>query len=326
MCITCILVLGVSLTSCTQSPEAERIPLVGYIVGYPPFLPVKDAFVGEMERLGYVDGETIQYDIDTSFIDSEKGAALLQEYLSREYDLLMVMGTEMALLAKEMTKESQSPLVFGYVMLEGHSLVNTISRPGGNMTGVRFPGPDLAVRRVELLLAAKPETKTILIPYLAGYPNILPQLSAIHQSDFGKEITYLEVPSSRPQELQDYLNRYQKSGKPPIDGIVLLAEPLSVDERFANIFVPFSKEKAIPIVGLDTPAHRGELLFSIFTDNDLAGTQMAFLADKVLKGENPGDIPILSPDYKLSINAENAEELGVTIPDAVINQASQINR
>ena len=121
------------------------------MLGLEFFAEVVDTFVEEMESYGYIDGETVVYDIQKMTLDPERETRVLDKFVANEVDLIVTIPTEVTMQAKKITAGSGIPVLFGYASLEGTDLVKSITEPGGNLTGVRFPGPDHAVKRLEIL-------------------------------------------------------------------------------------------------------------------------------------------------------------------------------
>ena len=103
-----------------------------------------------------------------------------------------------------------------------------------------------------------------------------------------------------------------------------MAEPLAVNKDFFDIFGTFAKAQNIPVIGVSMNATGVNTLIGLYPGNKLAGSQLALLADKILKGETPGKIPILSPDYELYIDLTLAQELDIEIPEDLLNKADYI--
>ena len=81
--------------------------------------------------------------------------------------------------AKAATEGTDIPVVFAYAATEETGLIESVRQPGGNITGVRYPGPDIALKRFEVMRELAPEAKRMWIPYQRGYPIVAPQLEAL---------------------------------------------------------------------------------------------------------------------------------------------------
>ena len=113
-----------------------------------------------------------------------KYKSVLQKFVADKVDAIFVFPTEASLEAKTATQGTNIPVVFNFAFIEGMGLVDSVRAPGGNITGVRYPGPDIAIKRFEIMRALVPQAKRMLIPYQKGYPIVTPQV---------------EVPCGRPR-------------------------------------------------------------------------------------------------------------------------------
>src|SRR5204862_2918700 len=117
-------------------------------------------------------------------------------------DLIFVFPTEVSIAAKKAIQGTNIPVVFAQAFIEQSNLVNSVREPGGNITGVRFPGPDLAIKRLEVLLELAPKAKRLWVPYQKGYPNVPPQLEALRPAAAAAGVTLVEAPFANVTELQ----------------------------------------------------------------------------------------------------------------------------
>jgi putative ABC transport system substrate-binding protein len=238
-------------------------------------------------------------------------------------DLIFVFPTEVAAAAKVVTQGTGIPVLFANANIEGIDLVNSVREPGGNVTGVRFPGPDLALKRFDILRQLAPDAKRFYLPYQKGYPNVEPQLEALRPQAEAAGITLIESPLSTVAEIEADLASLANGDDPGMDAILVVAEPLSVTPELIDAVGKFAYEHKIPFGG---SAAMGDYPtpFGVFTDNVDVGKQAAPLADKILKGIEAGTIPVLSAENFLQVNIEAARQLDMELPEGLISQANQI--
>jgi putative ABC transport system substrate-binding protein len=135
-----------------------------------------------------------------------------------------VFPTEAALEAKAATSATGIPVIFINALIEGVGLINSIREPGGNITGVRWGGTDLAIKRFEILYEMVPTIKRMIIIYMRGYPIVKNQLDALQPIANKNGITLLEIPANDPGEVASELAKLKINSS--TDAILAIAEPL----------------------------------------------------------------------------------------------------
>ena len=205
------------------------------------------------------------------------------------------------------------------------ALIDSVSAPGGNITGVRFPSADIANKRLQILNEMVPGAKRIFVPYLKGYPNVPGQLEVIRQQARSLGLTLIEYGATSPDDLQARLNGLAAGDDPGVDAILMIAEPLAITPPFYGVIGKFSYEHKIPIGGalMDVEGEYPSI-FGLLPDAKTTGEQAALLADKTLKGTQAGTIPVVTSESVFQINYKAAQALGVTVPEGLLKQADEI--
>jgi putative ABC transport system substrate-binding protein len=279
-----------------------------------------------MVELGYIEGENIIYDVQKTDFDMAVYKTILDKFVADKVDLILAFPTEASIEAKNVTQGTDIPVVFNFALIEGMGLVDSVREPGGNITGVRYPGPDIAVKRFEILLAIMPEIKQVWIPYQRGYPIVQPQLDALRPVAEAAGVTLIEFPADNAAELEAELQaRAQQSGA-GMDAIMFLAEPLTVTPDNFAVIGRFADEQGVPIGGALMSVEGHESIFGVNVNSYDTGKLAAPLADKILKGTPAGTIPVVSADLFVQINYKVAQAMGLTVPESVLAQADEIIR
>src|SRR4030042_3121201 len=159
--------------------KTEKVYHVGILSGLDYFADTTDGFRAKMTELCYIEGKNIVYDVEKTNIDITSYRNILKKFVDEKVDMIFVFPTEASLEAKAIAQGTGIPVVFANVNIEDTGLVNSVREPGGNISGVRFSGPDLALRRFEILHELVPQAKRVWIPYQRGYPIIANQLEAL---------------------------------------------------------------------------------------------------------------------------------------------------
>lgn len=320
-----LLVMGLLFGACTG--QHQQVYHIGVLSGLDFIAPVTDGFKAQMTTLGYTEGETIIYDIQSpGVIDPVIYQSILEKFVADHVDLILVFPTEASLLAKEVTKDTDIPVVFAFSFTDGVDLIDSIAQPGGNITGVSYPSTDIAAKRLELLLEIAPEAKQIWIPFLKDYPSVPGQMSVLNALAEARGLTLIEFAAASPQELQAEMDRRATSETLGIDGILLLAEPLAATPDFFVLLSQFALAHQLPFGGNLMMLDGNSSIYGLNPDPYDAGLQAAFVADKIFQGIPAGQIPVSSTEGVLIINVGFAQAMGITVPEGLLNQADEIIR
>ena len=319
-----IVVSSLLLSGCSDTKAASKVHRVGILNGFPPFASIIDGFKGKMTELGYVEGENIIYDIQTPNFGPAAEQSALEQFVADEVDLIFVFPTGPSLAAKNVTKGTNIPVVFAMAGLEGNDLVESVSQPGGNVTGVRFAGPDSTIKRLEFLLEIVPQTKRLYITYNKDYPASQVSAEALRPVASSMGITLIEEPVASVEELQANLQTH--AAAEDIDAILVMPDDLTQSPGGWPMIAQFAAEHNIPIGGAAAFTADTGALFSYVADFVEVGEEAAPLADKILNGTPAGTIPVITPVEYLRINYKAAEELGLTVPDGLLGLASEVIR
>jgi putative ABC transport system substrate-binding protein len=316
-------VLILSGCGAQAAPKTYR---VGVLSGLNFVANITDGFKAEMTKLGYVEGQNIVYDVQKTDFDMAAYKRILQKFVADKVDLIVVFPTEATLEAKAATQGTDIPVVFTFALIEGMGIVDSVREPGGNITGVRYPGPDVAVKRFEVMRKLAPQAKRMLVPYQKGYPIVTPQLEALRPVAEAAGITLIEVPADNAAELEAELKALAQSAEFGVDGVLMIVEPLAVTPDAFAVMAKFAADHKVPIGGALISVGEYSSIFGINVDNIKVGEQTAPLADKIFKGIQAGTIPVVSAESFLQIDYKAAQKQGVTLPEGLLSQADEIIR
>ncbi|MBN2390198.1 MAG: ABC transporter substrate-binding protein [Anaerolineae bacterium] len=319
-----VVVAGLLLSGCGKpSPKVYR---VGVLSGLDFVASITDGFKEGMAELGYVEGENIVYDVQATDFDMAVYQSVLKKFVDDKVDLILAFPTEASIEAKTATQGTDIPVIFSFALIEGMGLVDSVREPGGNVTGVRYPGPDIAVKRFEILREIVPDATRIWIPYQKGYPIVEPQLAALYPVAEDAGVTLIEFPAENAAELEVELSARAQQADIGMDAIMFLAEPLTVTPDTFVVIGRFADEQRIPIGGALMVVEGHETIFGVNVVPYDTGKQAAPLADKIFKGTEVGTIPVVSAENFIQINYKATQALGLTVPESVLNQANEIIR
>ncbi len=310
-------------SGCRQ--KKQKVFRVGIVSsGAEPFASIADGFKAKMTELGYIEGENILYDLQRTHMDPQRGKQITGKFVEDNVDLIFAFPTEPAVAAKAATQGTNIPVLFALAGIEGNDLVKSVSKPGGNVTGVRFPGPELTIKRLEILHELVPDAKRIYLVYDPNYPTAPSSLEQLRSASLLMNLTLVEDTVNNIDELNAALQKRSALDDIGIDAILIMPEVLTqTPDGFAAI-LKFANEHKIPIGGsISFTADLGAM-FSLVPDNIEMGEHAAVLAHKIFKGTPPGKIMVVTPNSRLRLNYKVIEELGLEVPEGLLGRADEI--
>jgi putative ABC transport system substrate-binding protein len=325
--LTWVMVATLLLSGCgqTQTPTKE-VYQVGIIFSRSGFDDIANGFKARMTELGYVEGENIAYDIQTVDGDKLTAQQISEKFVADQVDLIVACGAGGAIAAKKATEGTDIPVVFSYLSIEGTTLVNSVREPGGNITGVRNPGPEIMAKRLELLHTIMPQLKRLYIAYQADYATAPSTLEALRPAVAALGIELVEAHITNSADISADLAARAQAEDIGIDAILIMPDAVSQSTESWAAISQFAVEHSLPVVGNTVAQAKQGALFSYaptFSDN---GMQAGLLADKILKGTPAGTLPVVTPDAQLFLNYKVAQQLGLTVPEGLLKQAVEIIR
>jgi len=322
LCTVLLIAFCIFFSGCYE--KTQELYNVGILSGLDYIDDAADGFKTKMTTLGYIEGENIVYDLQKTNFDMSIYKNILKKFVSDKVDLIFVFPTEASQEAKLATEGTGIPVVFAIANIEGTDLIDSIQKPGGNITGVRYPGPDIALKRFEIMNELVPNATSMWIPYQRGYPIASSQLDVLHAATSAVGVSLIEAPADNASELQIYLDARANLDDIGIDAILFLAEPLAVTNDAFKVMGKFADEYNIPIGGALMIEGDYESVFGVHVDSFAVGMQAAFIADKIFRGAHAGDIPVVSAENYVQINYGAAQKLGLNVSEGLLSMADEI--
>ena len=266
---------------------------------------------------GYVIGQNLILEERYADGDLEKVPALIADLLALKVDLLVTVGTSASLAARRAT--STVPIVMASSDPVGSGLVASLSRPGGNVTGLSLLASDYSAKWLGLLKELVPELHRVAVlsdPDNAGLAREVEQLQAAART-LDIELT---VFSTKRADIEASLTSVTNGG---FGGLVMTTDPFL--EAYTARIIALTSERRLPaIYPFSTAVARGGLM-SYSADILAMWRRAATYVDRILKGERPGDLPIEQPTViNLKINLKTAKALGIAVPTSLIVAADEV--
>jgi putative ABC transport system substrate-binding protein len=327
MCILLVMVC-VYLTGCGEKAQEKKVYRVGILHVSGAFSLIRDGFKAKMTELGYIEGQNITYDnleVPQKATPAE-AQAVAQKFVDDKVDLIFAFPTPSAIAAHAATGGTNIPVIFVFANLEGTNLIESVREPGGNMTGVRYPGPEVIIKRLEILLEIVPHVKRVWIGYDKNHSNTTPTLEVLRPAAASLGVTLVEVPAGTLGDLEADLKARAASAALGLDAIILMLDGFNQGPKGYALLSTFAAEHNVPLAGgvLSTVEHGA--VFGNSPNLVKAGELAAPLADKIFKGTPVGTIPVLTPEQELYINYKVAQELGLRVSEGLLSMADEIIR
>ncbi len=309
-----------------RKPPEGVVYQVGILNGLSFAAEAVDGFKAGMTKLGYIEGENIIYDLQETEFDMAIYRGVLQQFVADEVDLIFVFPTEASQESKAAIEGTDVPMVFCVANIEDTGLVDSLREPGGNVTGVRYPGPDIALKRFEVMRELVPEAKRMVVPYQRGYPIVPSQLEALGPVAEDAGVTLIELPADDAADVETGLEALAKEGDIGVDAILIIPEPLAVTPEPFLAMARFAFENKIPIGGAMMEVESYGSVFDVGINHFETGKQAAPLADKIFRGTPAGTIPVVSSESYLKLNYKLAQEIGLTVSRGLLSRSDEIIR
>jgi putative ABC transport system substrate-binding protein len=299
--------IGFLLTPSLESPEGRAL---------------RDAFSQGLREHGYVEGQTIVTEYRAADGKIDRLPALATELARLKVHLIVAMGTATARAAQQAT--TGIPIVAA-IMGDpvGDGLVASLARPGGNITGLTFLGPELVPKRLELLKEALPNVSRVAALWHPGAfsertTREMVQRTQVAARTLGVQLQLVEVRS-----LDDLDHAFSTMTRDRVSALIVFPSPMLFNER--RHIVDLATRYRLPsMFSVREFAELGGLITYGASISDLV-RRSAVHVDKILKGAKPADLPVEQPTkFEMVINLKTAKALGLTIPQSILVRADVI--
>jgi putative tryptophan/tyrosine transport system substrate-binding protein len=307
-----------------EGQPSKTIPRLCFLTLEPGTLQTRsprfDAFFQTLRELGYVDGQSIIIDYLSAEDHGERFPDLVTECLRRKADIIVPSTTPAAQIAKNAT--STVPIVM--IALGdpvGTGLVNSLARPGGNVTGMSQMVPELAAKRLELLKDAVPAISRVLVLTYLVDPIAPLQVKAMKEAAQSLGIT-LQVHDI--QGADDLPTAFDAAIGEGADGLIVTAESIFVTYRARVSQLAARHRLPAMYPYLMQVVDAGGLMAYDIVSADLHRRAASYV-DKILKGTKPSDLPVQQPaKFELVVNLKAAQALGLTFPPNFLDRADEV--
>jgi len=322
-----VLVLAAVLAAfAVGCPKAAKTYRIGILVGTDSMANLVESFKRKMSDLGYVEGKNASYAVMRSNADRAEERRIAEKFVADKVDLVFVFPGQPALTVKAAAEGASIPIVFANAIVGGTELVESIRNPGGNITGVRIPSPELALKSLETLLALKPSTRRVMVLDDPGYSTDGPILDQLRKAALLSGVTLQEVSIADTSKTGAILRSLEESGKATMDAIIFLPDSITRSAEASGEVLAFADRHRVPLIGGTPLMVETGVALTAAADEVEPGELAAGLADKILRGVPAGSIPVVTTRTHLVINYRKVRELGLEPSESLLKQASEIIR
>jgi ABC-type uncharacterized transport system substrate-binding protein len=308
-----------------QAQQPKKVYRIGYLAtGGPAIETRSEAIRLALRELGYIEGQNIAFEYRYAEGKFDRHPALATELVGLKVDIIVVSGGAIPIgAAKNATKTIPIVMVGAGTDPVEEGLVESLARPGGNVTGLTLLSGELGGKRLELFKEAVPKLARVGVLYDPATPvnvfevkDVLPVAARV----LGLTIQPWEI---RAAGCFDRVFAALNKERP--DGLYVPGSPLITanEKKISNFAIKnrlpsmYQRREAVDAGGL---MHYGA---------DLANSyrRVATYVDKILKGAKPADLPVEQPTkFELVINLKTAKQIGLTIPQRVLGRADRVIR
>lgn len=304
--------------------RAQQVPMpaIGYLSGGSPgpFAPFVAAFRQGLNDTGYVEGKNVAIQYRWAEGQYERLPALAKDLVARNVDLIAASGGDLAARAAK-SATSVIPIVF----TSGDDpvatgLIASLARPGGNLTGEALLVVELHAKRLELISELVPRAKVIGLLVNPSSPQTERVTRTMRMASRAKALELHILTAAAENDIE---TAFVSLAQHQVGALVVQADPFFITRR--DQLATLAAQHAIPAVyeGRQFAVAGGLMSYGTkFTD---VYRQIGVYAGRILKGEKPGDLPMILPTrFELVLNLKAAKALGLTIPQSILLLADEV--
>jgi putative tryptophan/tyrosine transport system substrate-binding protein len=308
---------SVTTTYSSEGQRSAQIRRIGVLMagsGNPDL----EVFRQKLGELGWIDGQNIAFEYRGADGNDERFPALAAELLRLNVDIIVANSTRGARAAQQLTKTT--PIVTTAIPgpLES-GLVDSLHRPGRNVTGLSFMRPELGGKRLELLKEIIPGLSRVAV--LSNVANIKER--SIKEIEFVARSLRVQLLTMNVQEPNEFENAFSSMVRGKVGALSVLTQSMLVLNR--KRIVKLTAKNRLPAMYPDSRFTDAAGLMSYGPKHADLYRRAAIYVDKILKGAKPADLPVEQPTkFELVINLKTAEHIGLTIPPNVLMWADRV--
>jgi putative ABC transport system substrate-binding protein len=314
-----IALLGSTAAVWARAARAEKLyHIVILHSGFPRRTPIDHLFDALSER-GYEDGRTAKIELLGGEGDADRLKALIAGIVSEKPDVTIAVTSPAALGLKQ--AHLPRPVVFAFVSDPvGQGIVASLAHPGGNFTGISYSETKIGSKRLEFLLGAVPTAQRVAIIWGSGFPENAAMATAVEAA---AQVRSLPALSRKVTQLNDLTPAFEDAARFGATALIFLTDNLLFGHRKEISELALSHH--LPSIHSFPPEVRDGALMSYGPDVEEEYQRAAALADRILKGASPADLPVEEPTrFNLVINIKTAKAFGLSVSPTLLAIADEV--
>ena len=321
-----ILVVAVLLAVAVraEAQQPNKIPRIGYLSAVDPATdsvrsePIRQALADR----GYIEGQNIAFEYHYAEGKQDRLPVLAAELVRLKVDVIVVSGgTGVIRRAKNATKTIPIVMLTGGDNPVEAGLVESLARPGGNVTGITLLTPELGGKRLELLKEVVPRLTRVAALYDPASPAAVHDVKGV--LPVAARALRLTIQHWEVRAAEGFEKVFAALNEEHPDGLYVPGSPLmrSNQKRVTD----FALKSRLPSAYTRREAVDDGGLMYYGADVGDSYRRVAYFVDRILKGAKPADLPVEQPSkFELFINLKTAKQIGLTIPSSVLARADKV--
>jgi putative ABC transport system substrate-binding protein len=318
--LVAVVLLALGVIAEAQRPK--KVPRIGYLSARDPTGESirSEAIRLALRELGYIEEQNIAFEYRYADGKPDRLFEFAAELVRLKVDIIVAAGGDLTVgTAKNVTKTIPIVMVGGGIDPVEAGLVESLARPGSNVTGLTNLLVQLGGKRLELLKEAVPKLARVAVLYDLAVPNNVLELKEVQTA--ARPLGLTVQPEAR--DADGFERVFAALSKERPDGLYVLgAPPMILNQKR---IVDFALKSRLPsIYNSREFVDAGGLMYY---GADLADSyrRVAYFVDRILKGAKPADLPVEQPTkFELVINLKTAKQIGLTIPQSVLYRADKV--
>jgi ABC-type uncharacterized transport system substrate-binding protein len=315
-----LLALGVI----AEAQQSKKVPRIGYLSSSDP---TRESARAEAIRLalrerGYIEGQNIATEYRYAEGKLDRAPEFLAELMGFKADIIVVAGgAPWVQAAKNTTNTIPIVMVGGGADPVEAGLVESLARPGGNVTGITNLGTELGGKRLELLKEALPKLTRVAVLFDPAVGASVVEVKEVLPA--AARALRLTLQPWEVRSADDFERVFAALNKQRPDGLYVLGGALMVANQ--KRIIGFALKSRLPSMYIIGEAVEAGGLMSYGADIADSYRRVAYFVDRILKGAKPADLPVEQPTkFELVINLKTAKQIGLTIPPEVLARATKL--
>jgi putative ABC transport system substrate-binding protein len=308
-----------ALGSFAEAQSRSKIPRIGLLYPESAPSPRVEEFRRGLADLGYIEGRNIAIEYRYAKGNRKQLSDMAMELAQLKVDVIVTLTTLAARPAKEATDAIPIVAVSGDPV--GTGLVASLSRPGGNVTGLAFLSPDLVGKRLELLKEVIPRLTRVAVLWDEEGPakRIEFKEAKLEAPKLGLQIQSLEIRAPAP----DLESVFRSAKNERAEGLLTLGNPLTL--KHAGRITDLAAKNRLPSMYDSIQFVEAGGLVSYGPEFSHLYRRAAYYVDRILKGAKPANLPVERPaKFEMFVNLNTAKQIGLTIPPNVLARADKV--